>query len=120
MKTKKIMLANLLLMMVLGLALGMPSMALAGKDHHRYEQSMHYDRHDHAYSQHRYLKKHRRNKHKYTHKHSHRHNNARYNHNYGQPRYNNSPIVYPVPTYGYPANLVLGIDTGNASFMLRY
>ena len=42
MKTKKIMLANLLLMMVLGLALGMPSMALAGKDHHRYEQSMHF------------------------------------------------------------------------------
>lgn len=120
MKTKKITLANLLLIMLFGLILGIPSVVLAGKDHHQYGHSKHYDRHDHAYSQHHYYKKHRHNKHKHARKHSHRHNYGGYNPNYNQPRYNNSPIAYPTPAYGYPANLVLGIDTGNTSFMLRY
>jgi len=131
----KITLASLLLMMLFGLILGMPSVAQAEKDHHRYGHSKHYDRHDHAYSQHHYYKKHNRNKHKHARKHSQKHNYGGYNHNYNQPhrsydnrrynhypqtRYNNNPITYPTPTYGYPANLVLGIDTGNTSFMLRY
>lgn len=33
---------------------------------------------------------------------------------YAQPRY------YPAPVYSYPPSMFLGIDTGNASFMLRY
>lgn len=114
-------------MILFGLILGIPSVTQAGNDHPRYGHSMHYDRHDHAYSQLHYYKKHRRNKHKHARKHSQRHNYGGYNRNYNQPRgayinqrYNNNPIVYPTPTYGYPANLVRGIDSGNASFMLRY
>ena len=31
-----------------------------------------------------------------------------------------SNYYYPNPAYGYPPNVSLGINTGNAHFMLRY
>ena len=141
MKTTKITPINLLLMMCLGLILGIPSVVQAGRDHHYYGHSHYYDRHDRAYSKHHYYKK-QRHKKRHAHRHGYRNNcghtgiynqprgyyNNRHYNGYPQPQYYNgrshsynvNPGVYPAPVYGYPANVTLGINTGDASFMLRY
>ncbi len=126
---------KLLVVVSISFILAIPAVAHADRDHHRYDRSHHYDRHDYAYSQrHHYKNKKKHHKRKHGHKHSHRHNYGGYNRGYNQPpRYfDNYPqplhnhrssynrVTYPAPVYGYPPNVTLGVNTGNASFMLRY
>ncbi|MDP1559380.1 MAG: hypothetical protein Q8K59_11175 [Nitrosomonas sp.] len=119
---------NLLSVMLLGFILAMPTVAMAGRDHHRqghhYGHSSHYDRPGRGYNQSHYKQ----------HKHSRRHNHivynqvyiqprGYYNRQYSQPGYDYVPgynHYYPNQPYGYPPNVGLDINTGNTRFMLRY
>ncbi len=126
---------TLLILALTGIITVIPVTSMAGRDHHR---------HDH----HGYDHDHYRHDHKHKHKHRKRHKQHKhYEYNtyiyqsipqpmpaYQQPRYINSQPRYidnrtytnnqylgPSPEYyGYPPNVMLGIDTGNARFMLRY
>ncbi|SFP48208.1 hypothetical protein SAMN05216419_100429 [Nitrosomonas cryotolerans] len=127
---------TLLMLVLAGIITAIPVTATAGRDHHR---------HDH----HRYDRDHHRHDHKHKHRKRHKqhkqHKHYEYNTYiyqstpqprpaYQQPRYINSQPRYidnrtytnnqysgPSPEYyGYPPNVMLGIDTGNARFMLRY
>lgn len=113
MKITKTIPASFLFMMLLVATLALPTLAEAGRSHHRHG-------HGHGHSHHH-------------HKHSHQHHLSGYNmihnqprgyynrHYYLQPRYSNNYNYYPAaPAYGYPPNVMVGINAGNASFMLRY
>lgn len=71
---------------------------------------------------------HHRGHHHHGHHHHHHHHAGGYGYYaYSQPPqvyigqpYYTQPRYYPAPVYSYPPNMFLGIDTGNASFMLRY
>lgn len=111
MKLKKIIPVNLLILLLFGLTLGVPAFVEAGRGHHRH-----------------------------SHHHHHHHHHDGYNIIYNQPRgyYNRPyypppqyvynyypvpapmPVPVPVPVYAYPPNVMLGIEAGNASFMIRY
>ena len=107
----KIMRVNLFFLMLIGLTLGMTTLAKAGggHHHHHYHYDHYYDDYVITYSQ----------PHNY----------------YGRPYYPQPQLSYypapvpvpvpaPVPVYApvvaYPPNVILGIDTGNTSFMLSY
>ena len=100
---KKTMLASLLIMVLLAFTLAAPTLAQAGRGHHGHH------RHGHHHQKH------------------HNHLNG-YNYIYSQPRGYNRPYYpqprynyyYPAPVYGAPPHGMMGIDTGNASFMLRF
>lgn len=109
MKTKKTMLPSLLIMGLLAFTLAAPTLAQAGRGHHGHGHG-----HDH---------------HRHGHHHQKHHNHFKgYNYIYSQPRGYNRPYYpqprynyyYPAPVYGAPPHGMMGIDTGNASFMLRF
>ena len=135
---------TLLIVILLGFIIAIPTTAIAGRDHHRhghkYGHSNHYDRSYRGYShpRHHYKRHHR-------HKHSRKHHYGRHNYYYDQPRgyykrkhrhhyrsnqyypqpryingYNYNRDYYPSPSYGYPPHITFGFDTGNSHFMLRY
>lgn len=107
MKTKKTMLPSLLIIVLLAITLAAPPLAQAGRGHH-----------GHGHGHHRHGLHHQKN---------HNHLNG-YNYIYSQPRGYNRPYYpqprynyyYPAPVYGTPSHGMMGIDTGNASFMLRF
>ncbi|UJP04734.1 MAG: hypothetical protein LZF61_07655 [Nitrosomonas sp.] len=82
---------------ILVVALIGPAIAEAGRDHHRHGR--HYHGHHHSggyiYSQPQIY----------------------YRQYYPHPRYN---YVYPVPAYRVPSPAMMGIDTGNFSFMIGF
>ena len=102
---KKTLLASLLIMVLLAFTLAAPTLAQAGRGHHGHG----HHRHSH-----------------HSHKH-HNHFNGN-NYIYSQPRGYNRPhypqprynYYYPAPVYGAPPHGRMDIDTGNASFMLRF
>ncbi|HRB97336.1 MAG TPA: hypothetical protein PKY67_06455 [Nitrosomonas sp.] len=111
MKPKENKLVSLLLTAALGLTLTVPTLAQAGGGHHRHG----HHHHDHGHHHH--------------HRHSHQPHMGGYNIIYNQPRAYYNQAYYPqpsynyyppVPVYAYPPSVMLGIDTGDASFMLRY
>ncbi len=104
MKTKKTILISLLIIAVLGLMLSLPSLAEAGRGHHGHGHHHHHHNHHQHYS----------GGYNVIYSQPRVYYNQSY---YPQPRYNYYP---PAPVYSYPPNVMLGIDTGNASFMLRY
>lgn len=110
MKTTKTISASLLLVMVLVLILALPVLAEAGRGHHRHGHG-HSHHHEHSHYQH-YL-----GGYPMIYSQSRRYYNRSY---YPQPRYNYNYSYYPAPAYSYPPNVMMGIDTGNASFMIRY
>ena len=108
MKPKENKLASLLLITALGLTLTVPTLAQAGGGHHR---------HGHHHGHHHH---HRRPHQPHMGGYNIIYNQPRAYYNqayYPQPSYNYYP---PAPVYAYPPSVMLGIDTGNASFMLRY
>jgi hypothetical protein len=119
---------NILLMILLGLILAFPIAAEAGRGHHRSNHThYHYHYHD-GYGHSKY--RHHSKKHKYKRRHG--GYNRIYNppqHYYNQPYYSPQPgfnygrshnVYPPASVYGYPPNRMIGISTGNGSFMLRY
>lgn len=108
MKTKKTMLTNLFVIVLLAFTLAAPTLAQAGRGHHR----GHGHHHQHSHHQHSH----------------HQHHLGGYNMIYSQPRGYYNQAYYPqprynyyaTPAYGYPPSVMMGINTGNASFMLRY
>lgn len=126
MRTNIITPAKLLTGMLLSAALAIPMVAEAGRGHHRHHHHHHHDRHDHHEHHHYYgsgpgyggygYDRPRHHKHKHRHI-QHNHYNTR-NIYYNQPYY---PPVYDGGYYGAaPGNFFLGINTGNARFMLGY
>ncbi len=109
-------LENILLMILLGLVLILPVAAEAGKYHHRSGHTHYHNGYGHSYDRH-HAKKHK-------HKHKHKRHYGGYNRIYNPPQgyYYNQPYYppRPAPVYGYPSNRMIGISTGNGSFMLRY
>ncbi len=101
MKTTQIKSIGLALIVLAGLTLGAATSVQAGRGHHGHGQPHHAHRHyDNGY---RVI-----------------YNQPRVYYNrqyYPQPAYNYYPAA---PAYGYPGNVTFGINTGNASFMLRY
>ncbi len=130
MKAKSKTPENILLMMLLGLVLIFPVVAEAGKNHHRYGHTSYHNGYGHSHHRH----------HTKKHKHKYKHHHGGYTRTYAPPQgyaynqpyyppqpsgyvsnYNVYPVVpAPAPVYGYPANRMIGISTGNGSFMLRY
>ncbi len=107
---------NILLMMLLGLVLVLPVAAEAGKSHHRYGHTHYHN--DTGHSSH-----HRHHSGKHKHKHKHTRHYGGYSRVVVPPQgYYNQPYYppQPAPVYGYPSNRMIGISTGNGSFMLRY
>jgi len=106
MKTQKTMLPSLLIMVLLAFTLAAPTLAQAGRGHH--------GRHNHGHHHH----KHHNHSNGYTYIYSQpRGYNQPY---YSQPRYNYNYNYYPAPVYAPPPHMMMGINTGNASFMLRF
>jgi len=106
MKTTQIKSIGLALIVLAGLTLGAATSVQAGRGHHG---------HGHHHGHH--------------HHHAHRHYDNGYRVIYNQPRVYYNRQYYPqpaynyypaAPVYGYPGNVTFGINTGNASFMLRY
>ncbi|MEK7792621.1 MAG: hypothetical protein AAB306_05675 [Pseudomonadota bacterium] len=101
MKTTQIKSIGLALIVLAGLTLGAATSVQAGRGHHGHGHLHHAHRHyDNGY---RVI-----------------YNQPRVYYNrqyYPQPAYNYYPAA---PAYGYPGNVTFGINTGNASFMLRY
>ena len=107
MKTKKTMLTNLFVIVLLAFTLAAPTLAQAGRGHHRGHGHHGHHHHHHQHSHHQ-------------------HHLGGYNMIYSQPRvYYNRPYYpqprnyYPAPVY-YPPNGVMGIGTGNMDFMIRF
>ncbi|MBA3756608.1 MAG: hypothetical protein H0X02_10430 [Nitrosomonas sp.] len=110
MKTKKTMLTNLFVIVLLAFTLAAPTLAQAGRGHHRgHGHHGHHHHHHHQHSHHQ----HHLGGYNYVYSQPSGYYNQTY---YPQPRYN----YYATPAYGYPPSVVMGINTGNASFMLRY
>lgn len=109
MKTKKTMLTNLFVIVLLAFTLAAPTLAQAGRGHHRGHGHHGHHHHHHQHSHHQ-------------------HHLGGYNMIYSQPRGYYNQAYYPqprynyyaTPAYGYPPSVMMGINTGNASFMLRY
>lgn len=97
---KKTMLASLLIMALLAFTLAAPTLAQAGRGQHSHGH--------HSHKHHNHL-----NGNNYIYSQPRGYNRA----HYPQPRYN---YYYPAPVYGAPPHGRMGIDTGNASFMLRF
>ncbi|SEM96754.1 hypothetical protein [Nitrosomonas marina] len=144
MKTRTVTPVNLVLTMLLGLVLAIPAAVEAGRGHHRFGHTHHHHHyynhgHGHSHKHHRHYKKRHYKRHHYN-----RHNpyyGGGYNRIYSPPQqyynrpyynrpyYNTRPgynygsnvISYPPAAgYAYPPQVMLGVNTGNASFMLRY
>ena len=149
MKTRTITPVNMLLIMLIGWVLAIPAAVEASRGHHRFGHVHHHHYYDHGPSHHhRHYKKRHYKKHYYKRNYYNRHNPYYGGYNriyspppryynrpyynrpyYNRPYYNSQPaygygpsmISYPPAAgYGYPPNVSLGINTGNASFMLRY
>lgn len=115
MKTATKTLTSIPAALLLAITLATPTLTEAGRGHHGHRHS-HHHHHDH----------HRHHGH-----HHHRHHMDGYNGMYYQPRgYSRSYYSTPrnslnyyslpaYPVYGAP-NVMMGIDTGSAGFMLRY
>lgn len=106
-QTKK--LAGLVLITSLTIGLAIPSLAQAGRGHHGHGHRGHHHGHHH-------------------HKH-HSHFNGYvysqprgyYQPYYPQPQYNYNYSYYPpAPVYAVPPQMMMGINTGNVDFMLRF
>ena len=117
---------NIFLTILLGLVLTLPVAAEAGRSHHRSNHT-HYHYHFHDGYGHSHYRHHpKRHKHKRHHGgYNYIYNPPQYYYNQPyyppQPRYGRGGNVYPpAPIYGYPPNRMMGISTGNGSFMLRY
>jgi len=120
---------NILLTILLGLILAFPIAAEAGRGHHRSNHThYHYHYHD-GYGHSKY--RHHSKKHKYKRRHGgyNRIYNPPQHYYYNQPYYSPQPgfnygrshnVYPPASVYGYPPNRMIGISTGNGSFMLRY
>ena len=109
MKTKKTMLTSFFVMVLLAITLATPTLAQAGRGHHRGHG--HHGHHHHHHHQHSHHQPHL----------------GGYNMIYSQPRvYYGQPYYpqprnyYPAPVYSYPPNGVMGIGTGNMDFMIRF
>jgi hypothetical protein len=102
MKTRKTMLTGLALL--LAFILAAPALVQAGRGHHGH--------HHHGHGHH--------------HGHHHHHlgggyyaqPRGYYRPYYPQPQYNYN--YYPAPVYGFPPQMMMGIGTGNTSFMIRF
>ena len=98
METNKTMLPSLLIMVLLAFTLAAPTLAQAGRGHHGHGHNHHNHFNEYNYSQPRgYNRPH-----------------------YPQSRHNYNYNHYPAPVYGPPPTRMMGIDTGNTSFMLRF
>lgn len=98
MDTKMTKLTGLALAALLAIALAAPSLAEAGRGHHRHGH--HHSHHDHRH-----------------------HHHGGYNYIYSQPYgyYRPAyPQYYPAPVYAVPPHMMMGINTGHASFMIRF
>ncbi len=117
MRTTHKTLVSLIVMALLAITLVTPTLAEAGRGHH----------HGHGHHQ----------GHRHNHQHQHGHHHHRHHMDgyyiYNQPRGYYRPNYYPrprthlnyyslpaYPAYGFPPNVMMGIDTGGAGFMLRY
>ncbi|SDY27819.1 hypothetical protein [Nitrosomonas sp. Nm33] len=106
-RTKISIPVKLLSGMLLSVALTIPMVVEAGRGHHRHHHHHHHHRHHHH--------DHGRHHH-HDHRHHHHHYNTR-NIYYNQPYY---PPAYGGYYGAVPGNFFLGINTGNARFMLGY
>lgn len=100
---KKTMLTSLLIMVLLAFTLAAPTLAQAGRGHHGHHRRGH-----HSHKHHNHF-----NGNNYIYSQPRGYNRP----HYPQPRYN---YYYPAPVYGAPPHGMMGIDTGNPSFMLRF
>jgi hypothetical protein len=105
MKTRKSMLTGLLLALLLAFTLAAPTLAQAGRGHHGHHNHHHGHHHGHHHlgGGHSYI---------YSQPHGY------YRPYYPQPQYNYN--YYPAPVYGLPPQMMMGIGTGNTSFMIRF
>lgn len=93
-RTKK--LTSMFLIVLLALTLTAPTLAEAGRKHHH---------HGH---------------------HHHHHHHGGYSYIYSQPPgyyrpyYPQPQYYYPAPVYAVPPQVIMGVDTGHASFMIRF
>lgn len=108
METKKTIWTGLLTTLLLAFVLTVPTLAQASRGHHGHHRHGH---HHHGHHQ------------------QHHHMGGGYNYIYSQPRayyrpYYPQPRYYPAPVYGpvygIPPQMMMGISTGDASFMLRF
>lgn len=110
METKKTIWTGLLTTLLLACVLTVPTLAQAGRGHHGHG-------------------------HHHGHHHKHHHMDGGYNYVYSQPRgyyrpyypqpqynYYPAPVYGPVyaPVYTIPPQMMMGISTGDAGFMLRF
>lgn len=111
METKKTILIGLLSTLLLAFVLAAPTLAQAGRGHHGHGH--HHNHHGHHHGHH----------------HKHHYIGGGYNYIYSQPRGYYRPYYpqpqynynyYPAPVYGIPPQMMMGISTGDASFMLRF
>lgn len=100
METRKTTLISLLLIILMAFALTAPTSAQADRGHgHRH--------HHHGH-------------------HHHHHYSGGYNYIYSQPRgyyrpyYPQPQYYYPAPVYAPPPQMMMGINTGNVDFMIRF
>ena len=103
METKRIKLSGLMLAVCLAVTLAAPSLAQAGRGHHR-----HHHHHDHGH-----------------HRHHQHFIGGGDNYGYSQPRGYYPPAqynynYYPAPVYVVPPQMMMGINTGNMDFMIRF
>ncbi len=108
METKKTIWTGLLTTLLLACVLTVPTLAQAGRGHHGHHRGHHHGHH-----------------------HKHHHMDGGYNYGYSQPRgyyrpyypqpqYNYYPAPVYAPVYTIPPQMMMGISTGDASFMLRF
>lgn len=98
MRTKTTKISGLIVSALLAITLTAPSLAEAGRGHGHHGHH-HHGHHHHIVGEPHYI--------------------------YNQPRgyyrpYYPQPQIYPAPVYAVPPQMMLGIDTGHASFMLRF
>lgn len=102
-QTKK--LTGLVLITLLTIILTAPSLAHAGRGHHH--------RHHHGHHHHKH----------HSHFNGYVYSQPRgyYQPYYPQPQYNYNYNYYPpAPVYAVPPQMMMGINTGNVDFMLRF
>ena len=91
MDTRTKKLTSMFLIVLLALTLTAPSLAEAGRKHH-HQGHHHHGGYSYIYSQ-----------------------PPGYYRPYPQPQY-----YYPAPVYAVPPQVIMGVDTGHASFMIRF
>jgi len=106
MEPKKTMLPSLLILVLLAFTLAAPALAQADRGHHGHQRhGHHHHKHHNHFNGYNFIYSQPRGY------------NRPY---YPQPRYNYNYNYYPAPVYGPLPNMMMGIDTGNTSFMLRF